>query len=121
LQAAAWKDLAARVSKEESEEYGRRATRSLEEGLAAAKAATEDDREDPSALRAMALHAALAGAPELGLLSLHRAEIATPKDPWIAWTRAALALSGPPAHEKQDRALAALGVARHAETGMLAV
>jgi predicted Zn finger-like uncharacterized protein len=119
LQAAAWKDLAARVSKEESEEYGRRATRSLQEGLAAAKAAVEDDRDAPSALRAMALHAALAGAAEAGLASLHRAEIAAPKDPWIVWTRAALALSGPPAHDKQDRALAALAVARQAEPRML--
>ena len=111
LQAAAQKDLAGRVSKDEGEELTRKATRSMQEGLAAAKAAVEDDREDPFALRAMALHAALAGAPELGLVSLHRAEIVSPQDPWIAWTRAALALSGPTAREKQDRALAVAGQA----------
>ena len=94
LQAAAQKDLAGRVSKDEGEELTRKATRSMQEGLAAAKAAVEDDREDPFALRAMALHAALAGAPELGLVSLHRAEIVSPQDPWIAWTRAALAVAG---------------------------
>ena len=119
LQAAAQKDLAGRVSKDEGEELTRKATRSMQEGLAAAKAAVEDDREDSFALRAMALHAALAGAPELGLVSLHRAEIVAPQDPWIAWTRAALALSGPPAREKQDRALAALAVAGQAEPRML--
>ena len=119
LQAAAQKDLAGRVSKDEGEELTRKATRSMQEGLAAAKAAVEDDREDSFALRALALHAALAGAPELGLVSLHRAEIVAPQDPWIAWTRAALALSGPPAREKQDRALAALAVAGQAEPRML--
>jgi hypothetical protein len=119
LQAAAQKDLSARTSKGDAEEYARRAMRSMQEGLAAAKAAIEDDREDSYALRAMALHAALAGAPDLGLVSLHRAELVAPQDPWIAWTRAALALSGPASREKQDRALAALAVARQAEPRML--
>ncbi|MFN2546670.1 MAG: hypothetical protein ABR567_04500 [Myxococcales bacterium] len=118
-QAAAQKDLSARVPKQEAEEYARKATRSMQEGLAAAKAAIEDDREDTYALRAMALHAALAGAPELGVVSLHRAELVAPQDPWIAWTRAALALSGPAGRDKQDRALAALAVARQADPQLL--
>jgi hypothetical protein len=119
LQAAAQKDLAARVPKEESEEYARKATRSMQEGLAAAKAAVEDDRDDTYALRAMALHAALAGAPDLGLVSLHQAEVAGAQDPWIAWTRAALALSGLPSRERQDRALEALSAVRQLEPRLL--
>jgi predicted Zn finger-like uncharacterized protein len=119
VQAAAYKDLSARVPRDEAEEYTRKATRSMQEGLAAAKAAMEDDREDTHALRAVALHAALAGSPDLGLVSLHRAELASPHDPWIAWTRAVLALSGPQSREKQDRARAALAVARQAEPRLL--
>ena len=119
LQAAADKDLAGRVPKEEAEPLSRSATRRLQEGLAAAKAALEDDREEPAALRAIALHAALTGAPDPAQPSLEKAEKAAPRDAWIPWTRAALALSGPAAHEKQDRALAALAVARQREPRLL--
>lgn len=119
VQAAAQQDLAGRGTGEEREAFTRAATRRLQEGFAAAKAALEDDRDDPAALKAMALHAALAGNPDMGALPLERAAKASPQDPWIAWTRAQLALSGPAAREKQDRALAALSVARQAEPRML--
>jgi len=90
-----------------------------QEGLAAAKAALDDDGEDAVALRAMALHAALAGAPEKGAQQLELAAKLLPGDPWMAWTRAALLLAGPPSPEKQNGALAALAAARQAEPRML--
>jgi predicted Zn finger-like uncharacterized protein len=93
--------------------------RLVQEGLAAARAALEDDREDAVALRALALHAALTGAPEKGVQPLEQAARLTPADPWISFTRAALLLSGQPSREKQDGALAALAVARQAEPRML--
>jgi hypothetical protein len=93
--------------------------RLVQEGLAAARAALEDDREDPVALRALALHAALTGAPERGAQPLDQAARLTPGDPWVSYTRAALLLSGQPSREKQDGALAALAVARQAEPRLL--
>jgi predicted Zn finger-like uncharacterized protein len=117
LQAAADKDVAARAPRDEAETFARSSTKRLQEGLAAAKAALEDDRDDPAALRAIALHGALTGAPDAA--SLDKAEQAAPRDPWLAWTRAAVALSGPAARDKQDRALAALAVARQREPRLL--
>lgn len=93
--------------------------RFLQEGLAAAKAALEDDAGDPVALRALALHAALTGAKDEGAAPLDRAAQRAPADPWIGYTRAALLLSGPPSREAQDAALAALAVARQAEPRLL--
>jgi hypothetical protein len=93
--------------------------RLVQEGLAAARAALEDDREDPVALRALALHAALTGASDKGEQPLEQAARLSPGDPWISYTRAALLLSGQPSREKQDGALAALAVARQTEPRML--
>jgi predicted Zn finger-like uncharacterized protein len=93
--------------------------RLVQEGLAAARAALEDDREDPVALRALALHAALTGASDKGAQPLEQAARLSPGDPWISYTRAALLLSGQPSREKQDGALAALAVARQTEPRML--
>src|SRR5205814_2337002 len=72
LQAATHKDLASRIGAllkenppepdrlaQEREQHALAATRRMQEGLAAARAALEDDEQDPVALRATALHAAL--------------------------------------------------------------
>jgi hypothetical protein len=91
----------------------------LQEGVAAAKASLEDDPEDPAALRAMALWSALGDAPERGVRYLDQAAKKAPSDAFISWTRAALALTGAPSREKQDRALAALALAQKAEPRML--
>lgn len=93
--------------------------RFLQEGLAAAKVALDDDAGDAAALRAMALHAALTGAPGKGAEPLDRAERRAPGDPWIAYTRAALLLAGPPSRAGRDAALLALAAARQAQPRML--
>ena len=93
--------------------------RFLQEGLVAARAALEDDAGDAAALRSLALHAALAGTPEQGKEPLERAARRAPADPWVAYTRAALLLAGPPSPESQEAALAALAAARKAEPRML--
>jgi hypothetical protein len=97
----------------------RDATKLLQQGVAAAKAALEDDPEDAAALRSMALWSALGDAPDRGARYLDQAEKKTPHDPYIAWTRAALALTGAATREKQDRALAALAQARQSEPRLL--
>jgi tetratricopeptide (TPR) repeat protein len=125
LQAAADKDLADRLEAAgkdaagEREAHARDATRLLQQALAAAKAALDDDPDNPAALRAMALHAALTGGSDHGML--RRAEVLAPRDPWIKYTRAAAALAGPASRERQDRALALLSQARQAEPRMLRV
>lgn len=118
IKAAPPGDAAAQLLQEKLPHVGS-GLRLLQEGLAAAKAALEDDGEDPVALRALALHAALVDAPEKGEKAQGQAEKLAPQDPWIAYTRAALALSGLPSREKQDHALAALAVVRQAEPHLL--
>ena len=103
----------------EREPHVREATRMLQQGVAAAKAALDDDPEDPAALRAMALYCALTDAGERGLRYLEQSEKLLPQDALAAYTRAALALAGAPSREKQDRALAALAVARQAQPKLL--
>src|SRR5205814_8724709 len=71
----------------EREPQVRDATRLMQQGVAAAKAALEDDPEDAVALRAMALWSALGDAPDRGSRYLDQAEQKTPQDPWISWTR----------------------------------
>lgn len=93
--------------------------RFLQEGLSAAKVALEENAEDVAALRALALHAALIGAPDQGIEPLDHAARRAPADPWVAYTRAALLLAGPPSREGRDSALAALALARQAEPRML--
>ncbi len=136
-EAAALFTKAARQSPDEAEPEGERAfalvllggthlaladhgeLRFLQEGVVAARAAMEDDAEDAAALRALALHAALSGKPDQGAGPLDRAARRAPADPWVAYTRAALLLAGPPTREGRDSALAALAVARKAEPRML--
>jgi tetratricopeptide (TPR) repeat protein len=101
------------------EPHLREATRMLQQGVAAAKAALDDDPEDPAALRAMALYCALSDAGERGARYLQQAEKIAPDDAFVTYTRAALALAGAPSREKQDRALAALAVVRQAEPRLL--
>jgi predicted Zn finger-like uncharacterized protein len=119
LQAATHKDLADRLDAAEREPHVRSANKLLQDGVAAAKAAIEEDGEDPRALRAMALYCALANAPERGLRYLDAAEKKGPPSEMNAYTRAVLALSGAPSRERQDRALAALALARQAEPRLL--
>ena len=103
----------------EREPQVREATRLLQQGVAAAKAALDDDADDPAALRAMALYCALTDAPERGARYLEQAARQAPADALAAYTRAALALSGAPSRDKQDRALAALAAARQGEPRLL--
>ncbi len=103
----------------EREPQVREATRMLQQGVAAAKAALDDDPGDPAGLRAMALYCALTDTGERGARYLEQAEKKAPNDALAAYTRAALALSGAPSREKQDRALSALAVARQAEPRLL--
>jgi predicted Zn finger-like uncharacterized protein len=93
--------------------------RLVQAGLAMAKVALEEDREDPVALRALALHAALTGTPEKGTPLLEQAARLMPGDPWNSYTRAALLLSAPPSRESQDGALAALAAAQKSEPRLL--
>ncbi len=103
----------------EREPHLREATRMLQQGVAAAKAALDDDPEDPAALRAMALYCALSDAGERGARYLQQAEKLAPDDALVTYTRAALAMAGAPAREKQDRALSTLAIARQAEPRLL--
>jgi predicted Zn finger-like uncharacterized protein len=119
LQAATHKDLADRLESAEREPHVRSANKLLQDGAAAAKAALEEDGDEPGALRAMALYCALANAPERGLRYLDAAEKKGPPSALNAYTRAALTLSGAPSRERQDRALAALALARQAEPTLL--
>jgi hypothetical protein len=117
-QAAEVTDQIAQIA-QEREPHVRSANKLLQDGVASAKAALEEDGEDPGALRAMALYCALANASERGLRYLDAAEKKGPPSEMNAYTRAALALSGAPSRERQDRALAALALARQAEPRLL--
>jgi predicted Zn finger-like uncharacterized protein len=119
LQAATHKDLADRLESAEREPHVRSANKLLQDGLAAAKAAIEEDGADPVAMRAMALYCALANAPERGLRYLDAAEKKGRPSALNAYTRAVLTLSGTPSRERQDRALASLALARQTEPRLL--
>lgn len=93
----------------------REATRLLQQGLAAAKQALEEEPEDASALRAMALYCALADAPDRAAHFLDLAEQKAPDDPLTAYARATAALAGSPSRAKQDKALTALAQVRQLE------
>jgi tetratricopeptide (TPR) repeat protein len=116
LQAAAWKDLADRLQKDaaaaaERERYAVESDRLIESGLAAAKTALEEDGDDPGALRAMALHAAVLGSSDQG--ALERARRSGPDDPWVAL------VSGLQMRRDPDKAVEALDRARRAEPRLL--
>jgi hypothetical protein len=104
---------------QEREPHVRDSNRLLQQGVAAAKAALDEDPQDAAALRAMALYCALSDASERGARYLQAAAKKAPQDALVAYTQAALALSGAPSPEKQDRALSALAVARQAEPKLL--
>ncbi|HUJ29631.1 MAG TPA: hypothetical protein VLW85_26615 [Myxococcales bacterium] len=112
LQAAAQSDLAMRLlaaqKQQEGDELQRAATRLLQHGIAAAKAALEDDPDDEAALRAMALGAALTNAADPGPL-----DRLSPQDPWALYVKAVSQRKSP------DAALATLAQARQAEPRML--
>ena len=116
LQAAAWNDLASRLKQDvraeaERERYAHDSARLLASGLSAAEAALSQDADDPAALRALALHAAVLGAPDRG--ALERARQRAPDDPWI------LLVSALQSRRDPEMALAALDQARRAEPRLL--
>jgi len=92
----------------EREEYARESSRLLMSGVAAAKAALDDDPRDAAALRAMALDAALRGAPDP-----RAAERLEPQDAWALFVKAMSSRKSP------DDALAALAQARVEEPRLL--
>ena len=116
LQAAAFQDLAVRLEKDpaasvERAAYLRESTRLLQHGSAAAKAALEEDGEDPVALRAVALASALASAPDNG--ALEKAARLAPQDAWVLYVKAVAQRKDP------DAARTALSQARKAEPRLL--
>ena len=115
LQASAEKDLAARLPAAERGEPERAAARLLQQGAASAKQAFADDKDDPAALRAMALSESISGVADKATLHAEQAERAAPGDPWALYAKAAAA-SASHAHE---RAVQALSAAREAEPRLL--
>lgn len=124
LQAAARKDLAERLAVAqrdagtqagqmaiERETYANEGTRLLQHGVAAAKAALDEDPHDEAALRALALHAALSGDSDKGALA--EAEKLAPYDPWLHYVKAVSSRRSP------DAALAELALLRQAEPRLL--
>ena len=116
LQGAAWKDLADRLqgvsaAADERDKYAAESERLLQSGLAAAKAALEEDADDPAALRALALHAAALRVPDQG--ALERARRNGPGDPWLAL------VSGLQLRDEPEKAMEALNQARRAEPRLL--
>ena len=112
LQAGAQADLAARLlaaqKQQEGDELQRAATRLLQHGIAAAKAALEDDQDDEAALRAMALGAALTNSADPGPL-----DRLSPEDPWALYVKAVAQRKAP------DAALVTLAELRKAEPRLL--
>ncbi|TMA90791.1 MAG: hypothetical protein E6J65_07900 [Deltaproteobacteria bacterium] len=115
LEAAAQKDLAERLPTAERDEPERAASRLLQQGAAVARQAFADDKDDPAALRAMALAESISGAADLAAVHAEQAEQAAPGDPWALYAKAAAAFAGH-AHE---RAVQALSAAREAEPRLL--
>lgn len=116
LHGAAWKDLADRLENvpaaaPERERYAADSERLLQSGLAAAKAALEEDPDDPAALRALALHAAALGVSDQG--ALERARRNGPGDPWLAL------VSGLQLRREPAKAMEALNEARRADPRLL--
>jgi len=115
LHGSAQKDMAARVSGPQREVEARVATRLLQQGTAAAKQAIADEKDDPVALRAMAMADALAGAAEEAKAHADQAERAAPGNPWALYAQAAAAISA----KSPERAIQALSAARRAEPRLL--
>ena len=117
LQAASAKDLARRVAPPEREKQERDAARLLQQGSAAARQALSDDKEEPLAMRAAALGAAVEGKADEAAVQAAQAEGAAPGDPWVLYVKGAAAAAA----QKQDLAVQALSAARQAEPRLLRV
>jgi predicted Zn finger-like uncharacterized protein len=115
LHGSAQKDMAARVSGPQREAEARVATRLLQQGTAAAKQAIADEKDDPVALRAMAMADALAGAADEAKAHADQAARAAPGNPWALYAQAAAAISA----RSPERAIQALSAARQAEPRLL--
>ena len=115
LQAAAHKDLFERVPAPERDEEGRTAARLLQQGAAAARQALADDKEEPAALRAMALAEAVAGTADPAVAHAQQAERAAPRDVWVLYAKAAAARAA----RVHERAVQALSEARQVDPRLL--
>jgi FimV-like protein len=87
----------------------------MQQGTAAAKQALADEKDDPAALRAMALAAALAGSGEEATGHADQAVRAAPGSAWALYAQAVAATSS----RSQERAVQALSSARQAEPRLL--
>lgn len=118
---AKFQGLAGEVKKidQERDPHVRDATRLLAQGLAAAKAALDEDPDEASAQRAMALYNALSDAADRGRRFLDAAERLAPGNVDNAYVRARLALAGSPSKDKQEQALSALAVVKTGEPRLL--
>jgi len=115
LQSSAQKDVAGRVAGPQREDEARGANRLLQQGTAAAKQAVAEDKDDPAALRAIALAEALAGAAEEATAHAEQARRAEQDHPWALYAEAAAALAA----QAHERAIQALSAARQAQPRML--
>ncbi len=101
------------------EPHVRDANRLEQQGLSAAKAALEEDPDEPAALRAMGLYSAYGDAAERGARFVDKAAHANPTDGLTNYVRAQLWLCGSPSKEKQEQGLAQLALAREAQPHLL--
>lgn len=102
----------------EHDPHAKEADRLARQALAAAKAAIEEEPDDPAAQRAMALYWATTDA-DRGQRTIELAARHGERDGLSIYPKAAAALSGEPSSEKQDRALSALAQVLHAEPHLL--
>ncbi len=104
----------------EREPHAQAAQRLLSQGLSVAKAALEEDPEEASANRALALYQALNDAGERGLRLIDKAEQQRPGEVALnAWVRSQLQMCGAPSRDKQQKGLEQLAIARQAEPKLL--
>lgn len=104
----------------EREPHAQAAQRLLSQGLSVAKAALEEDPDEASANRALALYQALNDAGDRGLRLIDKAEQQRPGDVALnAWVRAQLQMCGAPSRDKQQKGLEQLAIARQAEPKLL--
>jgi predicted Zn finger-like uncharacterized protein len=115
LQASAQKDLAERLPATDRAEPQRAASQLLQQGAAAARQAFAEDKEDPAALRAMALAESMSGAADQAAIHAEQADQAAPGDAWTLYAKAAAAS----ASHANERAIQALSAAREAEPRLL--
>jgi hypothetical protein len=104
---------------DERDPHVRAATQLLQAGRTSARSALDNDADEPTALRAMALYSALSNTVENGVTFIDRADSLMPGDPWTPYVRAQLFLSGSPSRDKQDKGLGQLALVRQAEPHLL--